>query len=64
MNIAIVEAFIILKELAVSHKEIMVRLKELESQYDQQFKDVYEAINFLLQKDAPNNSSNSKKIGF
>lgn len=64
MNIAIVEAFITLKELAVSYKEIMDKLKELESQYDQQFKEVYEAINFLLQKDEPNESAKTKKIGF
>ena len=64
MNIAIVEAFISLKELASSHKEIMGRLKELESQYDQQFRDVYEALNFLLQKDEPDQSAKSKTIGF
>jgi hypothetical protein len=53
-----------LKELASSHKEIMGRLKELESQYDQQFRDIYEALNFLLQKDEPDQSAKSKKIGF
>ncbi len=34
MNIAIVEAFISLKEFALNHKEIAVKLKELEKKYD------------------------------
>jgi len=30
---------------------LTLKLLEFESRYDKQFKDVYEAINFLLQKD-------------
>ena len=50
-SVAIVKAFIALKQFVSNYKEISDRLKELESKYDKQFKDVYEAINFLLQKD-------------
>lgn len=49
--IAIVRAFIALKQFVLSYKELSVKLKELESRYNKQFKDVYEAINYLLQKD-------------
>ena len=32
-------------------RELMVRMNELEAKYNKQFKEVYDAINFLLQKD-------------
>lgn len=65
MNIAIVEAFISLKEFALNHKEIAVKLKELEKKYDKQFKDVYEAINYLLNKDDQEiEYEKRRKIGF
>ncbi len=51
VNIAIVEAFITLKEFALNYKQIADKLKELETTYNKQFKDVYEAINYLMQKD-------------
>jgi hypothetical protein len=50
-SIAIVRAFIALKQFALNYNEISVQLKELENKYNKQFKDVYDAINFLLQKD-------------
>ena len=65
MNIAIVEAFITLKEFALNYKEIADKLKELESTYNKQFKDVYEAINYLIQKDKlETNQKERKQIGF
>ncbi|MBC9797024.1 ORF6N domain-containing protein [Sinomicrobium weinanense] len=51
INIQIVRAFVFLRQYALSHKDITDKLQELESKYDQQFKDVYEAINYLLEKD-------------
>ncbi len=50
-SIAIVRAFIALKQFALSYKEISEQLHQLEITYNKQFKDVYDAINFLLQKD-------------
>jgi phage regulator Rha-like protein len=65
MNIAIVEAFIALKEFALNYKEIGDKLKEMESTYNKQFKDVYEAINYLLQKDKQETSQKERKqIGY
>jgi phage regulator Rha-like protein len=51
MNIAIVEAFIALKEFAINYKELSEKINLLESKYNRSFKDVYEAINYLLKKD-------------
>jgi len=51
VNVAIMRAFVFLRQYALSHKDLTAKLKELENKYDQQFKDVYDAINFLLKKD-------------
>ncbi len=65
VNIAIVEAFISLKEFALNYKEIADKLKELESTYNKQFNDVYEAINYLLQKDKQEIAQKKRnKIGY
>lgn len=50
-NIAIVDAFISLKEFVMSYKELSGKLKEMESKYDKNFKDICQAINYLLEKD-------------
>jgi hypothetical protein len=65
MNIAIVEAFILLKEYALNHKEIVQKLDELEIKYNRQFTDIFEAINYLLQKDKKKTEvSEMEKIGY
>ena len=65
MNIAIVEAFIALKEFAITYKELKDKLNELESKYDKRFNDVYDAINFLLQKDNQETSQKQRtRIGY
>lgn len=51
VNIAIMRAFVFIRQYALSHKGLTQKLIELESRYNKQFKDVYEAINYLLQKD-------------
>ena len=51
VNISIMRAFVFIRQYALSHKDLTEKLKELENKYDKQFKDVYEAINYLLQKD-------------
>ena len=64
-SIAIVRAFIALKQFVLNYKELTVHLKEIESRYNKQFEDVYQAINFLLQKDKQEVEQNKRKqIGF
>ena len=41
VNIAIMRAFIALKQFALTNTELSNKLKELESTYNKQFKDVY-----------------------
>lgn len=51
VNIQIVRAFVFIRQYALSHKDLSDKLKELETKYNKQFKDVGEALNYLLQKD-------------
>lgn len=51
VNIAIMRAFVFIRQYALSHQDLTEQLKELEAKYDQQFNDVFEAIHFLLEKD-------------
>ena len=65
VNIAIMRAFIALKQFALTNTELNNKLKELEKTYTKQFKDVYEAINYLLQKDKQETSQKERKqIGY
>ena len=45
VNISIMRAFVFIRQYALTHKDLTEKLKELESKYNRQFKDVYEAIN-------------------
>ncbi len=65
VNIAIMRAFVFIRQYALSHKDLTNKLKELETKYNKQFKDVYEAINYLLQKDKKERDQKERKqIGF
>ena len=64
-SIAIVRAFISLKQFISNYKELSEKLTELESKYNKQFKDVYEAINYLLQKGKQDDAHRARKqIGY
>jgi len=65
MNIAIMRAFVFIRQYALTHQDLTDKIKELEKRYDQQFTDVYDAINYLLQKDKQQTEQHDRKrIGF
>ncbi len=65
VNIAIMRAFVFLRQYALTHEDLTNKLKELETTYNKQFMDVYEAINHLLQKDKQQNEQKQRKqIGY
>jgi len=65
MNIAIVEAFIALKEFALTYKELAEKISELEHTYNNQFADVYEALKLLLgEHETKQDWKKRKKIGY
>jgi phage regulator Rha-like protein len=65
VNIQIVRAFVFLRQYALTHDELTMKLKDLESKYNRQFRDVYEALNYLLTKDKQAiDQSHRKRIGY
>ena len=65
VNIDIMRAFVFIRQYALTHKDLTEKLKELETKYNKQFKDVYEAINYLLNKDKQETAQKERKrIGF
>lgn len=60
VNIEIMRAFVKLREMIASHKDLAKRLDELEKKYDSQFKVVFDAIRQLM---SPSETKH-RKIGF
>jgi len=60
VNIAIMRAFVKLRDMISSHKDMAKRLDELEEKYDAQFKVVFDAIRQLMTPP----ETGKKKIGF
>ena len=61
VNIAIMRAFVRLREMLLTNAELARKLTELERKYDSQFKVVFDAIRQLM---APPAESSRKEIGF
>ena len=65
VNIAIIRAFVLLRQLTGNYKEIADKMKALERKYNKQFTDVYQALDLLLQeKEAQEDFTKRKRIGF
>jgi ORF6N domain-containing protein len=61
VNISIMRAFVKLREMISSNKDLSRRLDDLENKYDSQFKLVFDAIRQLM---APSDPPKKHKIGF
>ena len=61
VNISIMRAFVKLREMISSNKDLSSRLDDLENKYDSQFKLVFDAIRQLM---APPDPPKKHKIGF
>jgi hypothetical protein len=61
VNIAIMRAFVRLREMMDSNKQLAAKLDTLEKKYDAQFGVVFQAIRKLMQ---PTKPSQSRRIGF
>ena len=65
VNVAIMRTFVMIRKHALEQKDFNDRLSILESKYDKKFGDIYEALNYLIQKDETNNKQKERKqIGF
>jgi hypothetical protein len=62
VNVAIMRAFVRLRELLATHKDLARKLEELEKKYDAQFQVVFEAIRQLMTP--PSEPPKKGRIGF
>ena len=61
VNIAIMRAFVKLREILASHKDLARKFEQMEKKYDTQFKVVFDAIRQLM---TPPPETSKRKIGF
>lgn len=59
VNIQIIKAFIYLRDAALEHSDLRLRIDSLEKQYDEQFKIIFDALRQTIDGDSKTN-----KIGF
>lgn len=65
MNISIVRAFIALRQIAWQYKDLAEKLLQLENKNNKQFKEIYQALNHLIdKKQKEENFSKRQRIGF
>ena len=62
VNIEIMRAFVKLREMLISHKDLALKLAKMEKKYDAQFKVVFDAIRELMTPIEP--SPKPRRIGF
>jgi len=60
VNIAIMRAFVQLRKLILTHKELVKKINELEKKYDEKLKIVFAALKQLIQKQ----NEPRKRIGY
>jgi len=60
VNIAIMRAFVKMRQMLATHEDLRRKIEEMESRYDEQFQVVFEAIRQLLEAD----EKPKRKIGF
>ena len=65
VNIAIVRTFVLLKEAALSHKDLYEKIAKLEKKYNKNFKEVFKALDYLMsKKQNEQDFSKRERIGF
>ena len=60
VNILIMRAFVKIRQMAASHKDLLQKINEMEKKYDSQFQLVFEAIKALMKEE----EKPKRKIGF
>ena len=50
VNIQIIRTFVRMKEVVLSHKDLWIKIEQIEKKYDAQFQVVFKAIKLLLDK--------------
>jgi hypothetical protein len=65
MNIAIMRAFVMIRQWALTYQELSDKLSDLEKLHNQKFNDIDQVLKYLLQKDhAKSQQSNREQLGY
>jgi hypothetical protein len=65
VNIAIMRVFVMVRQFVLTNKELAAKIAKMERKYNKQFKDVYEAINYLMnEKQKQIDFDKRERIGF
>jgi hypothetical protein len=61
MNIAIMRAFVIMRQFALTYQELSEKLIELEKLHNQKFDDMEQVLTYLMQKDKQQTQQEQRK---
>jgi hypothetical protein len=65
INIAIMRAFVLMRQWALNYKELAERLDELEKLHGQRFDDIEQVLKFLIQNDNQQKQQTGRKqVGY
>lgn len=62
VNIQIMRVFVSIRQIAQNHDELAGKLKELETRFNKQFEDVFEALNYLVKLESM--KTERRRIGY
>jgi len=65
VNIAIIRTFVLIRQYALNYKELETRIKKLEKKYNNNFQQIFKALDLLLmEKQEQEDFKDRKRIGF
>jgi hypothetical protein len=65
MNIAIMRAFVMMRQWSLTYQELAERLEELERSHGQRFDGIEQVLNYFIQKDKQSAQQNQRKqVGY
>ena len=65
MNIAIMRAFVMMRQFALTYQELSEKLLELEKLHNQKFDDIEQVLTYLIQKDnQQTQQTNRSEVGY
>ena len=65
MNIAIMRAFVMMRQWALTYQELSDKLTDLEKLHNQKFNDIDQVLKYLLQKDqSKTQQANREQVGY
>ncbi|MES2774512.1 MAG: ORF6N domain-containing protein [Bacteroidota bacterium] len=65
VNITIIRTFVLIRQMAMEHKDLHEKIIKLEKKYNKNFKEIFKALEYLVaEKSRETDFKNRKRIGF